>query len=95
MTILFQVRVIGMCCCWSFRKNPIKMARLNIVSAQIFGNSINFVGDVYPLPNMTDIFDQLGKSKYYTTLDLTQEYHQVEIPPDQSEKTAFLQIKGL
>lgn len=44
---------------------------------------------------MTDIFDQLGKSKYYTTLDLTQEYHQVEIPPDQSEKTAFLQIKGL
>lgn len=33
------------------------------------------VGDAFPLPNITDILDQLGKSKYYTTLDLAQGYH--------------------
>lgn len=35
------------------------------------------VGDAFPLPNITEILDQLGNSKYYTTLDLTQGYHQV------------------
>jgi len=33
------------------------------------------VGDAFPLLNITDILDQLGKSKYYTTLDLAQGYH--------------------
>ena len=52
------------------------------------------VGDAYPLPNITDILDQLGKSKYYTTLDLAQGYHQVEMHPDHREKTAFSTDKG-
>jgi len=30
------------------------------------------VGDAFPLPNITDILDQIRKSKYYTTLDLAQ-----------------------
>lgn len=33
------------------------------------------VGDAFLLPNITDILDQLGKSKYYSTLDLAQGYH--------------------
>jgi hypothetical protein len=28
------------------------------------------VGDAYPLPNITDILDQLGKAKYFSTIDL-------------------------
>lgn len=52
------------------------------------------VGDAYPLPNITDILDQLGKSKYYTTLDLAQGYHQVKMHPDHCEKTAFSTDKG-
>ncbi|PNF43271.1 hypothetical protein B7P43_G00916 [Cryptotermes secundus] len=28
------------------------------------------VGDAYPLPNITDILDQLGKAKYFSTVDL-------------------------
>jgi len=47
------------------------------------------VGDAFPLPNITDILDQLGKSKYYTTLDLAQGYHQVPMNPTDREKTAF------
>lgn len=51
-------------------------------------------GDAYPLPNMSDILDQLGKSKYYTTLDLAQGYHQVQMHPEHREKTAFSTDKG-
>lgn len=51
-------------------------------------------GDAYPLPNITDILDQLGKSKYYTTLDLAQGYHQVEMHPDHRAKTAFSTERG-
>jgi hypothetical protein len=51
-------------------------------------NSVS-TGDAYPLPNIADILDQLGKSKYYTTLDLAQGYHQVQMDPKHREKTAF------
>lgn len=51
-------------------------------------------GDAYPLPNIADILDQLGKSKYYTTLDLAQGYHQVKMHPDHQSKTAFSTDKG-
>lgn len=54
----------------------------------------NFTGDAYPLPNITDILDQLSKSTYYTTLDLALGYHQVKIHPDHCEKTAFSTDKG-
>lgn len=52
------------------------------------------VGDAYPLPNITEILDQLGKSKYYTTLDLAQGYHQVQMHPEHCAKTAFSTDKG-
>lgn len=52
------------------------------------------VGDAFPLPNITDILDQLGKSKYYSTLDLAQGYHQVPMNPSDREKTAFSTDKG-
>lgn len=51
-------------------------------------------GDAFPLPNITEILDQLGKSKYYTTLDLAQGYHQVPMHPDHQSKTAFSTDKG-
>lgn len=52
------------------------------------------VGDAFPLPNITEILDQLGKSKYYSTLDLSQGYHQVPMHPDHQSKTAFSTDKG-
>ena len=50
-------------------------------------------GDAYFLLNINDM-DQLGKSKYYTTLDLAQDYHQVQMHPEHRQKTAFSTDKG-
>ena len=47
------------------------------------------IGDAFPLPNITDILDQLGNSKYFTTLDLASGFHQVPMDPEDSSKTAF------
>ena len=47
------------------------------------------VGDAYPLPNITDILDQIGKAKYFTTLDLANGFHQIPMSEGDKEKTAF------
>ena len=47
------------------------------------------IGDAYPIPNISDILDQLGQSKYFTTLDLASGYHQIKMHPRDAEKTAF------
>ena len=47
------------------------------------------VGDAYPLPNITDILDQLGGSKYLTVFDLAPGFHQIEVEPKDRYKTAF------
>ena len=33
------------------------------------------INDAYPLPNITEILDQVGSSKYYTVLDLASGFH--------------------
>jgi hypothetical protein len=33
------------------------------------------VGDAYPLPDITEILDQFGQSKYFTCLDMVMGYH--------------------
>lgn len=38
-------------------------------------------GDAFPLPNITDILDQLGSSKYFSSLDLASGFHQVLLNP--------------
>src|SRR5436190_17446603 len=47
------------------------------------------VNDKFPIPDITDILDKLGKSNYFTTLDLTSGFHQIEVHPDDIPKTAF------
>lgn len=47
------------------------------------------VDDKYPLPNINDLFDMLGKSTYFTTLDLASGYHQLEVKNSDRMKTAF------
>lgn len=47
------------------------------------------IGDSFPLLNITDILDQLGHSKYFTTIDLTSGFHQIQMAPQDAEKTAF------
>ena len=47
------------------------------------------IGDAYPLPNTTDILDQLGSAKYFSVFDLASDFHQMKIHPDDNHKTAF------
>lgn len=51
-------------------------------------------GDKYPIPNIIDILDKLGKSKYFSTLDLASGFHQIEVNPTDVEKTAFSTEEG-
>lgn len=47
------------------------------------------VDDKFPLPNITDILDKLGKAQYFTTLDLANGFHQIEMEEQDIAKTAF------
>ena len=49
----------------------------------------------YPLPRIDDIFDMLGGSLYFTTLDLKSGYYQVPLRKQDQEKTAFCTSSGL
>ena len=51
--------------------------------------------DLFPLPRINDLLDQLGKSKYFSTLDLKSGYWQIKVNADSQEKTAFITHKGL
>ncbi|KAL4089039.1 hypothetical protein QTP88_024117 [Uroleucon formosanum] len=56
-------------------------------------NSIT-VGDAFPMPNITEILDQLGKAKYFTCLDMASGYHQIKLHPDDREKTDDVIVIG-
>lgn len=62
----------------------VDMRRLNDVT----------IGDSYPLPNITEIIDQLGNSKYYTALDLAAGYYQIPVKEGDKQKTAFSTSDG-
>lgn len=44
----------------------------------------------YPMPNITDLFDQLQGAKLFSSLDLQQGYNQIRIDPEDIPKTAFI-----
>lgn len=45
--------------------------------------------DRYPIPEISEILDRLGKAQYFTVLDLASGFHQIEIDPKDIPKTAF------
>ena len=51
--------------------------------------------DTFPLPRIDDLLDQLGKSRFFSTLDLASGYWQIRVHPDSQEKTAFVTPQGL
>ena len=48
----------------------------------------------YPLPYIQDVFDQLGGSTVFSTLDLRSGYHQVGLTEEAIPKTAFVCHRG-
>ena len=51
--------------------------------------------DSFPLPRIEGLLDQLGESKYFSTLDLASGFWQIRMDPSTQEKTAFVTHQGL
>lgn len=47
------------------------------------------VEDKYPLPQISELLDKLGRCQYFTTIDLKSGFHQIAMHPDNIAKTAF------
>lgn len=47
------------------------------------------ISDKYPIPDTSTVLANLGKSKYFSTLDLASGFHQVPMSEQDIEKTAF------
>lgn len=43
----------------------------------------------YPIPEINEVLTNLGKNKYFTTLDLKSGFHQIQLREEDIEKTAF------
>lgn len=50
--------------------------------------------DTFPLPRIDDL-DQLGRAKYFSTMDLASGFWQIKIHTDSKEKTAYITPQGL
>ena len=50
--------------------------------------------DKYPIPRIDDILDKLGRANFFSTLDLTKGFYQIEVEPEDREKTAFTTHNG-
>lgn len=49
----------------------------------------NTIADKYPIPVISIVLSNLGKAKYFSTVDLESGYHQIKIQEQDCEKTAF------
>ncbi|XP_042300045.1 uncharacterized protein LOC121917995, partial [Sceloporus undulatus] len=51
--------------------------------------------DAYPMPGAINLLERLGQARFLSSLDLTKGYWQIELRPEDREKTAFATPKGL
>lgn len=53
------------------------------------------IPDRFPLPRIEDIFDNLGRSKYFSIMDLKSGFHQIPLAPSSRKYTAFSTDGGM
>ena len=51
--------------------------------------------DAYPLPRIDEMMDSLGNAHWFSSMDLTSGYWQIEIKEEDKSKTAFIFRKEL
>ena len=51
--------------------------------------NVKAVVEHYPMPRIDEMLEQLGKARWFSTLDAASGYHQVPLTPESREKTAF------
>ena len=49
---------------------------------------------MWPIPGVKDIFAKLGKAKFFTTLDLRSDYHNIALDDNAIKKTAYVTPLG-
>ncbi|GFW30421.1 retrovirus-related Pol polyprotein from transposon 17.6 [Trichonephila clavipes] len=64
-------------------------------SSSPWASQSSWFKDSYPLPRIDDTLDTLSGHKWFSTLDLKSGYWQVEVHPEDREKTAFTSGQGL
>ena len=76
--------------------NKITLCKVEkLLKVQVYpGNDVT-MKDAYPLPRIDESLDQLSGSKWFSCLDLSAGYWQVEVDPEDKQKTAFLTRRGL
>lgn len=52
------------------------------------------IDDKYPLPNVSDLLDRLGRATYFTVTDLASGLHRIEIDPSDTRKTVLSAENG-
>ncbi|KAL4153440.1 hypothetical protein QTP88_001273 [Uroleucon formosanum] len=52
------------------------------------------INEFHPLPNITEILDQLGQSQLFSIVDLKSGYHQISLSKESRELTAFSTNQG-
>ena len=50
--------------------------------------------DAYPLPNISDLINRIGKNKIFSVIDLSSAYYQVEIDPSERPKALHGSSQG-
>jgi len=53
------------------------------------------LGDAYPMPDIADLLQQVGKAKYISAFDVKGTYWQIPVHPDHQCLTAFVWDSGL
>lgn len=52
------------------------------------------IGNSFPLPNITDILNQLENAQYFSMLDFASGYYQIPMQEEYKNKTAFSTLYG-
>jgi hypothetical protein len=47
------------------------------------------IGNAYQLPDITEILDQLGQSKYFSSIDMVMGYHQIELREEDKRQNSL------